>query len=372
MSLLWDKVAASVSPAIRDVAGNLAAWVAGIHRGVSALGQLTGGGLNLIRALVAGIAAIAAYKAAMLTITIAQKAVAVGQAIVLALSGPVGWAQLAIGLLVAAAAGLTVAASFRDVTNSAKQSGDAAAGAGQGLAEVQQQLARTDEAAGKVKATLDSITEGFKTFAMSTIQRGAFQVQQAGGSDQDVQKARAMADALEHWGRVNELAQHGISADPFGALAKGIDRIKLSIGDAEIAARMIDRLREAAEKAAEVKGIELTEGVRSAAEKLRGELSIIESLLSHGKITAETAGLAAQQALAKYTPAAQLPPAALQGTQQALSEVNRFNAQARGGDPQAQIKKVLEDANRQREQGLKLARDTAKALENLKQANLGL
>jgi hypothetical protein len=71
-------------------------------------------------------------------------------------------------------------------------------------------------------------------------------------------------------------------------------------------------------------------------------------------------------------PGHQLTGAALAGSQQALSDINKFNAQAGRQDAQTRIQNLLERAQQQRDQQLKWARETAEAVKNLKVANLGL
>jgi tape measure domain-containing protein len=77
----------------------------------------------------AAVTAIVAYRTALMTIVIAQNAVAKAQAVVLALSGPAGWKSLAVGAALAAGAVIGVDAAFRKMEASARKAGAAAADA---------------------------------------------------------------------------------------------------------------------------------------------------------------------------------------------------------------------------------------------------
>lgn len=90
---------------------------------------------DFLNAMRGSITVIVAFVAALVSIVVALKAVAVAQAIALALSGPKGWAILAIGATAAAAAVAATNSQFDRLKNAAKSAAANVSGVNDKLAE---------------------------------------------------------------------------------------------------------------------------------------------------------------------------------------------------------------------------------------------
>lgn len=115
------------------------------------------------------IGTIAAFVAALTTIRIAQKAIAVGQSILLALAGPKGWATLAAAAVIGAGAYAAVAKAFDAVGESADQAMQRARDAtastesfGESLADkITQSVPELRSAVSTITSQIDALNDAF-------------------------------------------------------------------------------------------------------------------------------------------------------------------------------------------------------------------
>lgn len=121
----WVQMQNAIGDLSESIGGALLPIVNSVARAMTDFANLLARIPNTLILVVGGLTALVA----------ALKAVAIGQAIVKGLSGPAGWAALAAGIAIAAAAGQEVAASFRDVANESSTSRAAMAGANHEIRE---------------------------------------------------------------------------------------------------------------------------------------------------------------------------------------------------------------------------------------------
>jgi hypothetical protein len=163
---------------------------------------------TLARIVLTVVTAVLAYKVAMFALTVAQQAWAAGQAIVLSLQGPGGWAQLAVAAGAATVGVLAVNAAFDKVK-------DAAAGANKYLADAHAQLdaakakgagaagglkltaKQAEELGKKVREATDRLKEQVATFGLSSHEAEIYKLQMKGATDAQLAEARALAAKLD-------------------------------------------------------------------------------------------------------------------------------------------------------------------------------
>lgn len=108
-----DELAAGVQAFADVIEGTIPVVTRFISSAISFFKRWGGAIANLIKILIG-------LRVAMFTIIVAQKAIAAGQAVILALQGPKGWIQLAVGVAAAGAALTAVNATFADITDNAR------------------------------------------------------------------------------------------------------------------------------------------------------------------------------------------------------------------------------------------------------------
>lgn len=142
---LKEQAATAFGPAITDLIRSLTASIGAFSRFVNdnrqALGALGQSIVGIGRTLLPLVVGIQAVRAAMGAWALASKAVAVGQAAVLALSGPKGWAILAAGIAATAVAAKALDGAYKGVAGSVAAAKDEAAKAAK---EFQQVLGSTN------------------------------------------------------------------------------------------------------------------------------------------------------------------------------------------------------------------------------------
>ena len=128
---LKEQAATAFGPAITDLIRNLTASIGAFSRFVNdnrqAFGALGQSIVGIGRTLLPLVVGIQAVRAAMGAWALASKAVAVGQAAVLALSGPKGWAILAAGIAATAVAAKALDGAYKGVAGSVEAAKDEAA-----------------------------------------------------------------------------------------------------------------------------------------------------------------------------------------------------------------------------------------------------
>lgn len=201
-----------------EIAGELTIVIKHSHGIVQALAYIGPVVLVMGGSLLAVAAAVKIVTFAMTVWTLATKAAAAGQAVLLALSGPKGWAILAAGAVVAAGAVYTV-----------KQAYDAEAKA------VEDAMAKNDQAAkalGDVKGKLDALGD---TPAPNLAPAGTAQLMEA---DEAVKKLIVSMAGLR-----------GATAEVLAQQSGGDALTAISLLGGDVAADAADRLRDMVETA---------------------------------------------------------------------------------------------------------------------------
>lgn len=271
---------ARASHAAADLAKQLASYLAPavgvIASGIQIAAKWTSEhaeGLRLAMTFMAATgAAVITYKTALLTLSIAQKAAAAGQAILLAMEGPIGWAMLAAG---AAAAGLAVwgvSEAYDAIGRKAIESGkiteseadrakmvvdgigDSADEAGDSVGSLGSKIKSAADEAAKLAETYRATAQ---TAGMSTREAELYKLQLAGATAEQMKQAEAWSHianaqeaAVKTMEQLNQSARKWADAilDPFEKLELALEEI----GRAEEANLLTERQAEAArEKAAE-------------------------------------------------------------------------------------------------------------------------
>jgi tape measure domain-containing protein len=285
LSGLFSKLKDNVGFALRDIGQtivkelDLKDVVADATKYVAAFGKMVSDGFRVAGSFVRtfadeiklvaaamGVAALAigAYRGALLVLTIAQKAAAAGQAILLALQGPKGWAILA-GAAVATAAALGgVALAYSAVTaevEAANVAADKQASAAQKSAQsignydaaATAAATRAKEANESARKLSESLDEQARQIGLTSTEWQIYKLQQDGADAAMIANLRTQADQLDSLramqSELDELAKAAERwaddiASPFEKLSEQLDQVDRALDAGLVSAEMAAAIRE--------------------------------------------------------------------------------------------------------------------------------
>lgn len=311
-------VAASLAPAIESAANKVIEWREGITK---------------------AIVGIAAFVAALKTITIAQKAIAAGQSVILAFMGPAGWAAIAAGAAAAAAAIFGVDQAFAAIEAKAAeipQAGKAIAELVKPADDAKKAIEELANANASAQKKLEELAIQIMTFRMNEDDALAFRLRIEGVDEEKISQIVAAQKLLREMTAAEEEVRKESerAAEAQKQLAKAIEERN------RIADQVVDQLA-------------------TPLEQFEREVTRLRDLAEGGIIDEQTFNrgiLSAKQQLENALQFEASSPAAVEfGSAADISATTR----ARNRDIVVPLQSLLEEARKQTASLDQLAKDAA-------------